>query len=241
MPDIFEALAPTGEETEIDISKNYKEEFVGEGKKYSTEDAAFLGLANQEMHIKRLERENATLRQTTAAQQSLESLVTKLAEHKSAPVQQAIVEERDEQATPNIEETLNSLLTRRETEARHARNAQTVKETLVKTFGPNYVVHLTQKASELGMSTEAMNVLAAQSPAAFLTLVGAASKAADQQILPPTSSMTTQARPAVSGQKTRSYYRQLMKSDLQKFLSPSIQNEMHEQATRLGDAFQDVT
>lgn len=107
-------------------------------------------------------------------------------------------------------------------------------------FGQNYVAHLQKTAETLGMSTDEMNALAARSPAAFLKLVGAERKPAADNLNPPPSTVSLQPRTEVSAGRTRSYYQKLMKTDKARFLSPQVQNEMHEQATRMGEAFFDV-
>lgn len=241
--DIFETLAPTGDEIEIDVTKNYKEELVGEGKKYSDDEAFARAHVFQENHIRKLERENRALRETSAAQQKLEDLVTKLATVKS-PISEPVQTERerdvDVQTPEKLEETLNSMLTRRDAEARQSRNANFVIQELKKSYGENYVVHLGSRIKNFGMSTDAFNALAAQSPEAALELAGVKPQSQHSQVSPPQSSVTTQVQPAKKGEKTRSYYRDLMKKDRALFLTPKIQNEMHEQAMRLGESFHDV-
>lgn len=237
--DLFEMVTPD-EDTTVDPNKDYVAEFIGDDKKYKTVSEAAFAIANKDAFIERLKRENAALRQESAAKGNLEELVTKLAETKASPQPDPEPAETVREAPINIEEQISSIIARREAENRQSQNKGYVKNELVKAFGPNYSVHLVREAERLGMTTDQMNNLAAASPAAFLRLVGIGAVKASEDIVPPVSATTAQHFKKDSGPaKTRSYYREIMKKDKALFLSPKIQNEMHDQMMRLGDQFND--
>lgn len=241
MSDLFaEDLIPTKDEPVIDVTKNYLEDLVGDGKTYADNEALARAAMEKELHIRRIEKENSVLRTNSAAQQKLEELVTKLAEARS-PSTEPNRQEPDVSAPPiqNLEEQFEALYNKRSAEARHATNRDHVKQVLQQNFGSNYVQRLNQVSAETGMSPEQMNALAATAPSALLKLVGV-DRPAQQMSAPPVTQVNTQAdfKPN-KGEKTQSYYRSLLKTSRNEYLSARVQNEMMANAKRLGPAFFD--
>jgi hypothetical protein len=133
---------------------------------------------------------------------------------------------------------VEEILTKREQAKRETDNLAYTAKKVKEAFGANYAIVLQQKAADLGVTPEYLTQVAKSQPAAFLKLVEA-DKAANTQGSPPRSSVNTSG---MGGNRTddrnQAYYNNLRKQigDAQYF-SPKVQNELHKDAQRLGEAF----
>lgn len=139
-----------------------------------------------------------------------------------------------------IEEMVRNTISKEATRSSMASNISQVKQALTATWGANYERTLLQKASELGLTPEYMENLAANSPKALLTLVGASTQASKPtSSLPPMTSVngsaSNQSKNLEPG--TFNFYEKLRKEDPRTYFSPRVQNEMMKNAKEKGDAF----
>jgi len=149
--------------------------FIGEGKKYSDLSEADKGIANAQEHIKKIEQENAEMRERLNKAKSVEEVLEKLEERRQAS------EQKGESTTPFnkdeleklIAERTNEQLKQRELQKQQEQHKQYVQKELLKAYGDqdSAVNAMQQKAQEYGMDMQELDSLALNRPQAFLALV----------------------------------------------------------------------
>lgn len=222
------------------------EDLVGEGKKYKTQDDAAKAIAEKDRFIQQLQSENAEMRKTvTSVDRSQEILDRLEALKKTEPT--AV----NEPVTPIVErvvekqgittEDIEKLLAERERKAQQKRNIETVKQELVKKFGPQYTETLKSLAVSIGATPEYLEGIAAQSPQAFLRLV--APETSQGSPFTPPSSVTPDRgfQPTAGPHQKASYYKKLQAENRAEYFKPSTQNQMYRDAMALKEEFYDVT
>lgn len=212
-------------------------EFVGEGKKYSNVTDALKSVPHAQKHIADLEAELAELRRRSYREDVADEILNQM---KAVSQQQKVDRPTDEtgqlSATAIKElaaEAVKEIAAKNERES----NISKVNAQLTELYGDKASEQLANKASELGVSVSFLQQLAAQSPKAFM---------AQFQTTTPSTTTSTQSsvntesftsNNSQSGEKTFAYYQKLKKEDNRKFLSQSVQAEMHAQAVKLGEKF----
>lgn len=230
-------------EDPVDPTKDYLSELVGEGKKYKDVAALARSRVEADRHIRRLETEQNALRTDMTSRLSLEELVTKLSsfrapdpapnaggdDHSSEPSKNALTAE---DLAKLIDERVQSLS---ETE-RAKTNMNTVKETLKKEWGNDYVAKMKSKAQELGVGENFLNDLAMRQPNAFLKLMDVSGKGQTEPTVPNTSApirgsqMTTTTTQVDPNFKGKSYYDKMRRETPAKFWDHRTQLEMNQVA-----------
>lgn len=257
MTDLFSQQ--TNGDTNIDPSKNYYEELVGEDKKFKTNEDLAKAKAESDRFIQQLQGELAGIRQELSTRQTLEELMTKVGSQRAPENtppgnnQNPNGDDDGRNVKALSEEDIARLVEDRLTKAERARvhnsNLETVKQTLVESFGSDYVTHLKAKAAELGVSEEYLNSMAKETPKAFLKLVEAdgakrATPVAGGLFTPPSGAnirSTDQSKGfSPTGIPKMSYYENIKRTDPTKYWSAAVQNKMHKDAIALGEAFFDI-
>lgn len=255
MTDLFSApTTPMGEEN---TNKNYLEELVGEGKKFKTPEELARGKAESDAFIQRLQGELAGIRQELSTRQTLEQLMDKMAAEKGTQQTNQQSYNQDSEGGEGkavgksfTEEDIARLVEERLSASEKARihnsNLESVQKALVASFGSDYVTHLKDKASELGVSEEYLTNMAKETPKAFLKLVEASGEPRGTTpglfSPPPTHGLPSSNKQgfAPTGQRKQSWYENLRKTNPTEYWSPSTQNRMHQEAISLGEAFFDL-
>lgn len=134
-----------------------------------------------------------------------------------------------------VEKTLNQKLAEREAIAREQQHLDFVKSEATKALGPEYPYLFSQKAKEMGLSTEYLQNMAKEQPKAFLSLMlGQDYKKADTGT-PPGGSVSGESRQAmmdnhpITGKKF-SDFEEIRKNDPKRYWTPSVQNELFKAA-----------
>lgn len=240
---------------------NYFEELVGEGKKFKSPEDLARAKAESDRFIEQLKSENAGMRQELTTRQTLEQLMDKIATPKSPELNQSNNQNSNGEPDGNTnnsrtitEEDIARLVEKRMSEVErvriHRNNLNQVAETLKENIGPDYVTHLKTKAVELGMSEEALNNMAKETPKAFLKLVeGDTPKRATTSqgglFSPPQGHSLAQQTGSKkqfspTGVPKMSYYEELKRKNPASYWSPDVQNKMHKDAITLGADFFDT-
>lgn len=248
-PDLFAPLQDQ-EDPIIDPTKNYIEDLVGEGKKFKTVEDLAKSVVYKDQHIPRLERENAEMRERLNASQRLEVLVDRLAKvnpnqpTNSGDNQPGANEVNPQGLTPDkINEILDQKLTEREKTTRRAANLNEVKSRLQQTFGQNFPSKLREQSTTLGLTEDYLKLLASEQPKAFYRLMNMDENPSQvQSYFQPSSSVNSEGfkSKTTSGEKTKSYYDNLKRTNPNLYKSTAIQIEEHNNAMRLGESFFDV-
>lgn len=149
-------------------------EYVGEGKKYATPEAALSSIAPAQEHISKLEEENKSYKE------QLEALQAELLERKTAEElfqKMTTAKPNNEQEEPNhkfddIQKAINEALASREAMKVKEQNVEFVNQTLHKTYGDKANDVIEAKAKELGVSKNYLQNIAVDAPKAFLKVLG---------------------------------------------------------------------
>lgn len=225
-------------------------------RKYSKEDGSIdydkllQGRIEADRFIDQLKEENKGLRNDLTSRVTIEDSLSKLLERSTSNNNEQRVVERlpnpNEAPIPPVpsqgvskEEMLKMVREALETESSKAKkqsNLQTAVTELEKTFGPNYVEHITRKANDLGVPVEFFDKLASESPKALIALVSDRKQEGNLSTPPLGSNVNASG---VSSGKNYKYYQNLRKNDPKAYWSPSVQNEMYANASKLGSKFYD--
>jgi hypothetical protein len=231
----------------IDPTKNYLEEYVGEGKKFKDAAALAKAKAEADAFIERLKNENKGLRGQLNQQVTLEAVLDKLNKAKNTdgeppPNNQSGDNKPKEVTEDDIEKLLDRRLTERERQTLAKSNETEATDALVAKFGSleQAKAQIRQKAAELELKPEELRAMAQTRPKAFLTLMGVGQTQRQSHNPPPRStvnSVTEGFNP--TGERTKKYYDNLKKTDPKLYWTPKVQNEIHAQALRLRERFFD--
>ena len=251
MTNLFEA--PTTNQETVDPNKNYIEELVGEGKKFRDMEALARAKAESDAFIARLQKENEGIRQELNTRLTVEQLMDKMAAPKSEatpPIQsqnqQTPTPEVKSPSPEDIERLVNEKLSQAEKSRVQNANLSYVRENLEKAWGNDYVQRLKEKATELGVGEEFLQGLAKDQPKAFLKLIDATTPAPqvpsnNTLFVPPSSQQSAPKSSSFSptSNRTKAYYDSIKAKNPAEYWSPAVQNQMHEDAIRIGEAFFD--
>jgi hypothetical protein len=160
-------------------------------QKYSTIEAALEGLRNAQEFIPSLRQQTAEKDQEIERLRKEAERVAELERTLAALTSQP--QQNQNTTAPVMDETalaelVNRTLSQREQKLTAEANVASVVSTLQGVFGADAEAKFYGKAQELGMSVQEMNVLAAKSPKAVLTMLGVQDKAASK----PNQPLTTQ-------------------------------------------------
>jgi hypothetical protein len=206
---------------------------VGEGKKYKTIEDLARSRLEADKFIETLKGEAAELRQHLAERARIEELLDRLDAQKDdrLPGDDNQNSQAKAGASPDIEQLIETKLTRREQERARQDNLNRVRTELEKLFGANYSERIEAKRIELGFSREEMNEIAGRSPKALLQLV--TPKPAGTGYTPPPVSSASSDRlssPGAPQPRTMAWYEQIRKTDKEKYWSPEVQMQLHKDA-----------
>lgn len=259
MSDLFDSTVDHGNQgnPQIDPDKDYLTELVGEGKKFKTPAELARGKYEADQFIERLKREQAALREELNSRKRLEDIADLLSPNKQHSSSEGTPPNRNggEEGTDNknlnpddLEKLIEDRLTKREKERLYEQNFNTVKSKLAEVWGPDASTKLSEVANTLGVGKEFLNNLAKEQPKAFFKLVGVDTQSnnqgqrqeANDLFAPPRSSVNSSGfTPNVTGERTMSYYDKIKRDNPREYWTPRIQNQMHQDAMRLGEKFFD--
>jgi hypothetical protein len=227
------------------------EDLVGEGKKYKDNDAAAKAIAEKDRFIEQLKGELKGIRTELQTRLTLEQAIDKLTVQAPPPSPSrdgTPPSEPDHQAQPAITpEAISEIVTKTMTESEkkktRASNIAFVEQKLQEAFGPNFKRTITEQAGKLGIDKDWAMQVAADQPQAFLRMfdVSPQPQSNAAAVTAPRSSVASDAfnfRPNM-GEKRMSHYEQIRRTDPAKYWSPAIQNEIHREAQKQGEAFFD--
>lgn len=219
------------------------EDFVGEGKKYKTNDDAAKAIVEKDRFIEQLKSETAELRREIQSRPTvdraqeildrLETLRTPATERIEPTVSERVVE------TSGLTlDDVDRLLTEREKKRLATQNVEVVKSELIKMYGSDYSKVLKSLAEKLSVSDDFLTSTAATSPQAFLRLI-TTEKAPSGFTAPSSSVLTQDYSPSGGVNQKKSYYDKLRETDKKAYFSTAVQNQMYKDAIALKDEFYD--
>jgi hypothetical protein len=217
---------------------------VGEGKKYKSPDEVAKAVIEKDRFIEQLKAENATARQELQSRTNLEEVVNQLRSGQApsqqpnreithTPRQEPVVE------TPpvDLEATVANLLKAEREKDNKANNLETALSGLRERFGADYKSTLRSIVGELGVSEAFVQGLAETSPSGFLKLIDSVKAPDDRRPVAPPRSHDPVIPTGGSGRRNKAYYDDLRRTDINRYLSPSVQNQYHKDAMEQGESF----
>jgi hypothetical protein len=211
---------------------------ASKGEQWNDPEVIAKGKVEADDHIKSLEQQLKDLREDLGKQDYSKQLLETLQQSKAQGTPPAAVVQEGTQpaVTPVEAETIESLvaqaLQKRDTIATAESNLALANASMVETFGTEAAATVQAKANELGMSLDSLRALAAQSPAAFASLIGSAP--VSQAGSAPRTSVNSAAAFQSNGDRDYAYYAALRKSDKERYYSPQVQREMLADRQKLG-------
>lgn len=216
--------------------------FVGEGKKYSDNNAVAKALVEKDTFIARLLEEKrqieADLREkanTQAFEDRMKALEAAQSTERTAPTVREVIAPQP----VDIETTVQKIMSDREAANTRTRNLLDVREKLTQVYGDDFATRVKARASELNISLAKLNEMAAETPVAFYALIGLGTdvgRTVDQTV-PPATRQNSAATPHNPNVKNNAYYQNLRKTNPTLYWTPKVQMEEYNELKRQGDAF----
>lgn len=224
--------------TDLDTSKNYLQELVGEDKKFKTVDDLAKGKAEADLFIKRLLDEKRDMENQLREKVTLDDLMKRLENRTPPPATPQPPPRVDVDVNQLTEEKVLELIGNRLSQQTQTNtkksNLDYVRSELEKQYGPNFGSKIDAIRAEYGMTKEQAEELASVNPKLFLSSF--ALKQSNPSITNPPN--PTQNLPFSNGQvRDYKYYQELRKKDKSLFFSGPIQKQMYEDRIKLGDKF----
>jgi len=227
---------------------SYIEQLVKDrGETWNDPEVIAKGKIEADTHIVSLETQLAELRQDLAKQDYAAKLLETLGNKDPAPAQETPQAaspnnsgtNSDDTSQPISEDDLKTLvedaLTKREKDATVSQNIASVDKSLADKYGAEANNIVKQKAAELGLPLTRMQELAAESPTAFMALIG---EAQTTKVDMTSGSIRTEAAGAqTTGQRDWKYYQDLRRKDRSLYYNPKTQQQMAEDRQKLGSRF----
>lgn len=216
---------------------------VGEGKKYPDADAVAKAVAEKDRFIEQLQQENATARQELRSRTNLEDVVNQLRADRNPPPNNREIaptprqEPVVEAPTEDLEAKILATLQAEKQKDSRAKNIETAQNGLRERFGADFKQTLDSIVSELGVSERFVSDLAATSPSGFLKLIDSVKAKDDNRPTTPPQSRVNGAVPTNTGRRNKAFYDDLRRTDINKYLTPAIQNQYYKDAMEQGDNF----
>jgi hypothetical protein len=244
----MDLLTNNNQDPVIDDNVDYLSELVGDDKKFKTPAELAKGKWHADQTIELMKKRMDDLRsdfererQQNLTREQLESAMTRFAQAPLASNETPPVNTADNKPTydPNQIKSLvsESFMEMRKKETEEA-NAKLVEGKLIERFGNNYQDTLTRHAVDLGLSSQEVNAMAKTNPKVFMRTFGLDQPTQTQPFqAPPRSSISF--TPTSGPKRTWAYYQKIKADKPSEYYSPKIQNQMVQDYTQLGTAFED--
>lgn len=238
MTDLFQETPPT----------DYLKELVGEGKKFKTVEDLARGKYEADSTIEIFKRKQDELRSDYQklqdeynARAKLEEYIDQMNVNKEqltssrTPIANEVIKPIEPK---QIEDMIAKQLKDNEVSRLRAENSKSVENKLRERYGENYQSFLSTKTQELGLTKEAINSLAENTPKVLITALGLNEAPRTDPFQAPPRSTAFQP---TAGQKehTWSWYQELKRSDPKAYNDPKTTNQMIKDYETLGQRFED--
>lgn len=210
-------------------------------------------LAEAEAFIQTLKQKNTDLETSLQAQRNMEELSETLMENLNrnaarsqnpveAPVEngQDPGKPQDEANPADLAEQVRRILAEESTKTTRDTNIKTAKSQLKEVYGDQYMSNLESVAEAMGVGVNFLTEMAARSPKGLVDLVKMHRPVQDKPktpAAPPRSSVSPAQSQANTARKNFAYYKEIQKTDLNRYMSRQVQAEMHREAMEQGSAF----
>lgn len=255
MSELFDDKQPEPKEMTIDPDKNYLEDLVGEGKKYATVEDLARSRIEADNFIERLKYETNGVREDLSEaiaelnkRASIEEFMDRMNHSKEDDDVSNDHNDRESAdakgsalSADDIERMVEERLTLREKTKTETTNLNQVKEAFELAFGEDFHVEVEKRAKEAGVDLQTIEGLAKTNPRAVLKLLDVSKQERKEQTGTP--SLFSSGPRIGSGEPKReqwsrmSDFTELRRKAPDEYWSPKVQNRMHENAQKYGEAF----
>lgn len=245
-----ESLIGGTQPPQIDPTKDYTQDLVGEDKKYKDLAALARSRLEADAHIARIEAENRELRQQRLRDEQYEQGRARMEEllqqfdqrqnqqSSNANTQVNDIANQKPQFDPNeVKSLINTEFQNLRTAERQSENFRSVQNKLNERYGDRASDVLSQQIQQLGVSVEYANDLAKNHPRAFERMFGLDMPVNSNYENPLLSTNSIGNKP--KEKKTWSYYQKMRKENPKLYKDPKTQQEMAQSAAELGREFED--
>lgn len=234
----------------VDPQKNYREELVGEGKKFKTDEDLARGKYESDAYIKTLttkldeaQADILRIRQESDARASLEELVTQMKTPKEPAVNTitpSVLEANTKPYNPQeVKDIVSSTYNDLKIKEQEDRNLDLLVGKLKERFGDNYSTQLKTQATSLGLSDQEVETMARRTPNVLIKALGLDARQGEGFQTPPRSGTRTDQFSPNTPKRTWAYYQNLKKTNPTSYWDPKTTVQMHKDAADLGEAFED--
>lgn len=243
-------LDNSGDLPELDPTKNYLEELVGEGKKFKTVEDLAKGKYMADIHAKTLEQRMDEMRvDYLAAKEEAQTgrkvaeLLDKLDSTKNLQIENT--HSNEETLRPDFDEAkLNDLVSSRFNSLKQAEkeeaNVNLVMSKVKERFGSNFKASLKEQSEQLGLTEDDVNLMARKNPNLFMKTFDLAGTQTNDQFQPPPRSALAGGFAPKTTKRTMSYYQDLRRKDPMLYYDSKIAVQMDKDAQLLGKEFFDT-
>jgi hypothetical protein len=248
--DLFADPAELGP-PQIDESKNYLNDLVGQDKKFKDVEALAKGKwyadAQIEVQNKKMDQLRNDYLQLKADYEARAKLEEYLDQIQNKPQSTLINEDTHtvkESNAPAIKpEDIDSMINKRIAESKTADRAQqnldVVMEKLREQYATNWQTVLKERTEELGLTAEEVNAMARRSPKLFFKTMDMDQPRQQQQQFQAPPRSDTRFAPQGAPKKTWTYYQDQYKKNPKLYYDPKMTQEMVESHAALGTEFED--
>jgi hypothetical protein len=193
--------------------------------------------------IKELQTQLADLRGELAKEDASKKLLAELQSRRQDPNANSAPRQGDSNPSDTkpvlsedvIQRLVEETLTKREQTNTAAQNTKVVQDQLQTKYGTEAKAQVEKKAQELGMSLERLSAIAAESPTAFMTLIGEPKP--ENKTLVSGTINTASGNYSNPTERDWSYYQNLRRTNKTLYFNPKTQQQMFQDKLRLGDRF----
>ena len=194
-------------------------------------------------YIKQLESQLTDLRTELSKEDAAKKLLAELQSRRQDPNANSVPKQGETNPSDTkpvlsedaIQRLVEETLSKREQANSAQQNAKMVQDQLTQKYGTEAKAHVEKKAQELGMSFDRLSALAAESPSAFMTLIGEPKT----EFKAPVQGTINTAAGNYSNPSERNwdYYQNLRRTNKTLYFNPKTQQQMMQDKMRLGDRF----
>jgi hypothetical protein len=208
--------------------ENLFSSLVGEGKKFKDQEALAKGKLEADRFIEGLERQLSELKEDLSKNNHAKTLLEQLEQSKKVTTDTELkpVDTKTGVSEENLERLVEALISKREQTSTAQQNISETERKLEELYGTEAKNVVTEKAKAIGLSFERMQVLAGESPTAFLALIGNPESKADNLSVKGTINTSALNANTQSGDRDWAYYQELRKKNPSVYYSAKTQQQL---------------
>ena len=236
-----QATPPATGQEDTPPQDNFLDKIVADkGEQWKDPEVVAKGYLHAQQEIERLKAFEQRANEQDYAKALLDKLQGQAGAGTPPKPEDTVSTAAEENTTPkaeDIESLIADVLTKRDAETRTQKNIAEADKLMTETFGTEAKATLTNRAQELGMSTEYLQNIAAESPSAFMQLMGQAP--AKETNSAPIGGTVNTLNSNLQGKDERDmkYYLEMMRKNPKQYGTKETQRQMLEDKAKLGSRF----